>query len=318
MKGLLYLYLDKLIGHPWRIMFFCLVVSILWVIIAYLHPLLYLSENQNLYIYSTQAQVLGAVYGLTLTAYVFLRNYQEREIEKDPTLDEIVATIQTKEYCFLIVITILSILAIVFDLLTLALYLDGSRWVIVATKNAATSLFVFSLLLITFFILKALKADKYKAVGMEIIKDVEFENEKFSKIDNLDESQVDVDNSSDKGYVLYGIFMELFINIEKNLGLLYDKVYEKGYSESNLALHSHFISHSVERTQPNRRRPTLSRLVKALIDARAIPEYLMPEIMSLIKYRNALVHTNDVDPSQQMVRSAQHINDKLEQLLEAF
>ncbi|EPG4816336.1 hypothetical protein QEK11_003949 [Klebsiella aerogenes] len=309
MQRFLYLFLAKLIDHPWRTMFSCLVLSILWVIIAYSNPFFYLSENQNLYIYSTQAQVLGAVYGLTLTAYVFLRNHQEREIEKDPTLDEIISTIQTKEYCFLIVITILSILAILFDLLTLTLYLDGSRWIIVATKNAATSLFVFSLLLISYFILKALKADKYESVGMEIIKDVELKNEESSKIDNVNESHVSIDNSSDKGYVLYGIFMELFINIENNLGLLYEKVYKKGYAESNL------ISNSDGFIPPNRRRLALSRLVKALIDARAIPEYLMPEIMSLIKYRNALVHTKDVDPSQQMVRNAKDINNEIEHLL---
>jgi len=128
-----------------------------WAVIAYYNPLVSLSENQNLYIYSTQlnstqlnstqAQVLGGVYGLPLTAYIFLRNHQERELEKDQSVNEIITTIQTKEYCFLIAITILSMLAILGDLLTLVVYLEESRWIRIATKNTATAFFIFSLFL---------------------------------------------------------------------------------------------------------------------------------------------------------------------------
>lgn len=206
MKEHLYSYMDKLINHPWAITFFCLAASIFWAIIAYYFPWVSLSENQNLYIYSTQAQVLGAVYGLTLTAYVFLRNHQEREIEKDQSLNEIITTIQTKEYCFLIAITILSVLAILFDLLTLALYLNESLWIKIATKNVATALFVFSLFLITFFILKALKADKYKTVVMEIIKDVELENIKNHQSDNSSNEQDDIGRVDGQGYIFLRYF----------------------------------------------------------------------------------------------------------------
>lgn len=115
-----------------------------------------------------------------------------------------------------------------------------------------------------------------------------------------------------KAIFFYGIFMELFKNIESNLGLLYDKVYDKGYEATKL------VSHSFEYIPPNRRMLSVSRLVKALIDARAIPEGLRLELLSLIKYRNALVHTNDVDPSQQMVRNAQNVNKEIERLLEEY
>ena len=51
---------------------------VLWVIGAHLHPLLELSENQALYTFSSESQVIAAIYGLTITGYIFLRNQQDR------------------------------------------------------------------------------------------------------------------------------------------------------------------------------------------------------------------------------------------------
>jgi hypothetical protein len=45
------------------------------------HALFELTENQIMYLYSTSAQVLAAVYGLTLTGYIFLRGDLNREAE---------------------------------------------------------------------------------------------------------------------------------------------------------------------------------------------------------------------------------------------
>ncbi|MEX8493217.1 hypothetical protein, partial [Sphaerotilus sp.] len=39
----------------------------------------YLNENQILYIYSTSAQVIAGIYGLTLTGFIFYRNELSRE-----------------------------------------------------------------------------------------------------------------------------------------------------------------------------------------------------------------------------------------------
>ncbi|WP_312629962.1 hypothetical protein [Scandinavium sp.] len=106
--------------------------------------------------------------------------------------------------------------------------------------------------------------------------------------------------------------MELFKTIEVNLGALYDKVFEKAYGLSCLQ------SLSITYIPPTKRHLSISRLVKTLIDAKAVPEGLGPEIITLIKYRNALVHTNDVDPSQHMVRNAQIVNEEIKRLLEEY
>jgi hypothetical protein len=45
-----------------------------------------LDENQILYLFSISAQVIAAIYGLTLTGFIFLRNELSREEFEDETL----------------------------------------------------------------------------------------------------------------------------------------------------------------------------------------------------------------------------------------
>ena len=82
------------------------VVSVItWIVGACLLPLLNLSENQALYIFSSEAQVIAAVYGLTITGYIFLRNQQDRLADRDESLVEILDTIQSDQYRFIAFIT---------------------------------------------------------------------------------------------------------------------------------------------------------------------------------------------------------------------
>lgn len=46
------------------------VLNIIWALGG--KPLFILNENQLLYLFSSMAQIIGGVFGLTLTAYVFL------------------------------------------------------------------------------------------------------------------------------------------------------------------------------------------------------------------------------------------------------
>ncbi|WDC00368.1 hypothetical protein PS046_13755 [Escherichia albertii] len=56
-------------------------------------------------------------------------------------------------------------------------------------------------------------------------------------------------------------------------------------------------------------------MLKDLSGSNVLPPFIAPEISALIKYRNALVHTNDVDPSQHMVDSVTKINEKIRKVL---
>ncbi|HBM9790728.1 TPA: hypothetical protein L1I71_000624 [Escherichia albertii] len=292
--------LNWVISHPWLTMIISLVVPFIWIAVALYNPLFLLSENQNLYVFSTQSQVLSAIYGLTLTGYIFLRNHQEREVEKDNSLSDIIKTIQKKEYSFLIMLTIVSIFAVLLDLLTLSMYLSNNRLLNILVKNSATALFVNSLILISLFILKALKADKYNEVSKEIMMNEE-RNIRII-LGKEPDSKNKGDNELNNNYFLYGLFMDSFIELEQNICKLYDMVYSKKMT-------------SAPNANDINRRLSLSRMLKDLSGSNVLPPFIAPEISALIKYRNALVHTNDVDPSQHMVDSVTKINEKIRKVL---
>lgn len=292
--------LNWLINHPWWTVTISLAVPLIWILVALINPLILLSENQNLYIFSTQSQVLSAIYGLTLTGYIFLRNHQEREVEKDISLSDIIKTIQKKEYSFLIMLTIVSVFAILLDLLTLSMYLSDNRLLNISVKNSATALFINSLILISFFILKALKADKYNEVSKEIMMNEEINVRKI-----LGEEPILKNNDGNElnnGLFLFGLFMDSFVELEQNIGKLYDMVYSK---EMTSAPNANYVN----------RKLSLSRMLKDLAGANALSPFIVPEVSALIKYRNALVHTNDVDPSQHMVNSVTKINEEIKRVL---
>ena len=68
-------------------------------------PWLTLNENQVLYLFSTTAQVIAAVYGLTLTGFLFFRNELTREANEDETLEEPIDELKSRYFKLLVFIT---------------------------------------------------------------------------------------------------------------------------------------------------------------------------------------------------------------------
>lgn len=81
------------------------IVSSLWIYQGFENPWYLLSVEQNLYIYSTQAQVIAAIYGLTVTGYIFLRNNQDKQKESDPTKKDAINLTQKNERDLLFALT---------------------------------------------------------------------------------------------------------------------------------------------------------------------------------------------------------------------
>src|ERR1700722_15567341 len=66
-----------------------------------------LNETQIMYLYSTSAQSLSAIYGLTLTGFVFFRNELSREEFDDDTLTDAVEHLKSRYFTLLFFITLL-------------------------------------------------------------------------------------------------------------------------------------------------------------------------------------------------------------------
>jgi hypothetical protein len=136
------------------------VIAFLWVVIGVYHPVLDLDDNQTLYIYSSASQVIAGVFGLTLAGYVFLRNEQNRLVDRDETLAEIFDIIQGREHDFVLLLSTISSLAILLSLAAIAFSREDRLLLRCGTMNAATAFFVVSIALTTIFIVEALRPGK--------------------------------------------------------------------------------------------------------------------------------------------------------------
>ena len=84
-----------------------------------------LNETQILYLFSTSAQVIAAIYGLTLTGFIFFRNELSREEFEDETLADAVENLKARYFVLLVFITVLVTLALL--LANLAISYEGSE-----------------------------------------------------------------------------------------------------------------------------------------------------------------------------------------------
>ncbi|PSU19934.1 hypothetical protein CTM97_18525 [Photobacterium phosphoreum] len=67
----------------WFIVISFFALSLVSSLVGLYSPMFELNENQILYIYSTSAQVLAGIYGLTLSGFIFFRNELSREQFED-------------------------------------------------------------------------------------------------------------------------------------------------------------------------------------------------------------------------------------------
>src|SRR5688500_13939983 len=115
-------------------------------------PIFQLNEAQVLYLFSTSAQVLAGVYGLTLTGFIFFRNELSREEFEDETLTEAVESLKARYFASLVFITFLVLGTFAFSNVAISGEpLNGfirSSLII----NSAQSLFATSLVAIAYFI----------------------------------------------------------------------------------------------------------------------------------------------------------------------
>lgn len=118
-----------------------------------------ISENQIMYLYSTSAQVLAAVYGLTLTGYIFFRGDLSREARADATRAEPVAKLERRYFQQLALITGLVMFTMLFTSLVFAYQNSSNTWLLTILLNLAQSLFAVSFITISFFVVDIVEPD---------------------------------------------------------------------------------------------------------------------------------------------------------------
>ncbi|MDQ2822704.1 MAG: hypothetical protein M3Y65_20390, partial [Pseudomonadota bacterium] len=266
----------------------------LWIAAGLFFPFVNLSENQTLYIFSSISQVVAGIYGLTLAGYVFLSNQQDRLIDKDDSLIDIVGRIQEDQHSLVMFITILSVSAMFVSLLTIGLREIENCSIMLFVSNGAVALFISAILWTAYFVADVTRPDKIseesKAMKDEI--SAQFQHQPLTPVADaivesgasrpVERETASTDNSN----------LAEFIRTFNRIDDLLETYADINLSNSAQAIISNplAISPNTGFFRKNNARWTISRIVKALVVEGRIDKLFANDLSEIIRYRNALVH----------------------------
>ena len=236
-----------------------------------------LNENQILYLFSTSAQVLAGVYGLTLTAFGFFRNELTREEFEDETLVDAVESLKRRYFALLVFIT--ALVLVTFCLSNLAMTSERSSSPVVNTViiNCGQSAFATSLLAIAYFIFELISPRRIE-VASRALQD---------KVDPAHGSEA-------KG------------NLEEFL---------RNYNQIEMLLSETSPAYRVTSYEPFSskplRRTSNVRLAEILRRSGRISDPLFSRLRNLITLRNSIIHGADPVVSPAMVDESRSVLGEL-------
>lgn len=254
---------------------FLLISTIITSFVGLNSPLMILNENQIFYLYSTSAQVLAAIYGLTLTGFIFFRNELSREEFEDDTLTVAVESLKDRYFKILLFVTTLSIFTLVIS--NLVISSEGSEATLLNTilMNTAQSSFCINLLVIAYFIFDVIAPKR-----------IERESKAIQQlVDPTPKTQ-------DKGS------LESFLTNFNQL-------------ESILQKYGQAYQSQLEGDRKLRKRISNVRLAEFILRAEKINQEFFGEIKSLIFLRNAIIHGAEPIVSKRVVALSERILKEL-------
>lgn len=267
------------------------VVVFLWNLVGLTVPVLQLSENQSLYIYSSAAQVIAGIYGLTVAGYAFLRNQQDRQIDKDESLAEIFDRIQKQQHSGVLFITCISGLAIFGALLSIALRETTASFIPTVASNTASALFITSLGWTAYFVVDAMRPEKILSASESI-------KQEIASSAAMPEPPPIAQHEPRMGKGNLECFLTSYTAIERHLEEYAERHFYGRYVKN--AISNQQVLSASEYRGP-RTRWTRARIIKALASQRLISAWFADELLALVKYRNALVHGRDMTVESSMV-----------------
>lgn len=308
----------------WWAAFFTGLVIIFWNFFAFKYPVLILSENQTLYIYSSISQVIAGIYGLTVAGYAFLRNQQDRMMDKDESLVEIFERIQKQQHDSVFLITIISGLSIISSLLAIAVREVEQLSIRTIASNTATCFFITSLVLTAYFVIDSMRPEKIitasESIKNEVSSSSASNNSPPFESNATSENQNDsISNNNGK----LSEFLKNYNSIERTLDKYVNEYFYFKDTEildlTKFQLTSSLESIPLEnynRLNPTRRKNwTKARIVKSLASEGIISSKFAAELLELIRYRNALVHGKEMIVDDNMLTRVINASVKLNSIV---
>lgn len=229
-----------------------------------------LNENQIMYLYSTSAQVVAAVFGLTLTGYIFFRGELNSAAQNDPTLSDAVKRLESRYFQQLAMITALVMATILFASLVIAYETSNDIKRLTLFMNFGQCFFAASFITISFFIVDVVQPGNIKSASKAL------------------QDDIDPANGEERTGDLKA-FASIYNSIENHLATSYTK-----------------IDMTVEPAGSEKTSQTTSaRIADILHRRKLITSDLLEKLKKLIALRNAILHGAEPMVSQSMVLESQ-------------
>ena len=249
-----------------------LAITVISFVFAYaLGPFFMLNENQLLYMFSSMAQIIGGIFGLTLTAYVFFVD-KFKESAQDETYYDATLSLLRRFFQTLVAISLscgTTILLCILGIITL------HNWKSIYPVIINESVLLFSLSLISIFYFGIMLLDP-KKMDKEIKRQME-------TLKTQDAAATTGDFAEFLKY--YNLLQNDIISLASRM------VYNK---EVNIFEFRQY-------------KPQILQSMRVLLIKEVVPGTLANEIDDLRVYRNGLVHGIDFTISQQVCDRVKNI-----------
>lgn len=234
------------------------------IISTILSPILFLTENQVLYIFSDLGQVTAGLFGLTFAVYSIVDSKEKKLGENDTTATDFSEEIRKDYFTSIVIITLLSIATILSSILVLNFYIQYNNRILSFIMNQSGLFFV--------------------ALIIEIVSFVFYLNPKKMNIKGSEEKQLieeeyNTDERQDKNFTPFVTYYNLLENLLNKFAsiFIFEEVLEVDFNS----------------LQPKRLR--ILQCLDILMKNEIIDKRTYRKIDELRKYRNALVHSLDND-----------------------
>lgn len=147
-------------------------------------PIIFLDDNQILYIYTTSAQVVAGLYGLTLTGFIFFESKLKDIVLEDVTYYDHIESLKKVYYRDITTIGLITILSILMCFFSISLYKVDYYKQLPINIILTMAFTITAVISIVQFSIKLLDPNKLSQIGKKIKASIE--KNKSNKIDQTE------------------------------------------------------------------------------------------------------------------------------------
>jgi uncharacterized protein YutE (UPF0331/DUF86 family) len=252
-------------------------------IFGILHPVIFLNENQILYLFSTAAQVVGGIFGLIIAGYIFLRSEMDKQIDEDETKEVPINELKKEYFYLLVFLSINGALSILLSILCIGSE-DSQKYKTQFPLLLNTTVSIIVIEVIAVFVLAILMIDPNR----------------IETVSNKIKKSINKSRTFRKGNIQD--LLVAYNRIEDLLNRYYEQFIKSGAND--------YYSKRFNKYMPK------NKIIEYLSRREIIDFQLEDKINRITKYRNVVVHSNNKeDIDQEIIDDCNNIYDELESIL---